>query len=59
MWAQGETDVAIQRERVWELLTKTDDIDVQCWCVAERHDPEENRDIFERIGVHHSAVYSR
>jgi len=50
--------VAIQRERLWELLTETYDIDVQCWCVSEQHDPEENRDIFERIRELHSTVYS-
>ena len=38
---------------------KTYDVDVQCWCVSERHDPEENMDAVERIRVQHLAVYSR
>ena len=59
MWAQGEADLAIQRERLWEALTKTYDINVQCWCVSERHNPEENRNIVERIRTQHSDVYSR
>jgi hypothetical protein len=58
LWAQGKEDAAIQRERLWDELAKTDDIDVRCGCVLERFDREQEKDIVEKICAEHSAIHS-
>ena len=57
MWAQGKEDAAIQWERLFRELAKTDDIDVWCGCVLGRFDREQEKDIVEKICAEHAAVH--
>jgi hypothetical protein len=56
LWAQGKEDAAIKRERFWDELARTDDIDVRCGYVLGRLDREQEKDIVEKICAEHSAV---
>jgi hypothetical protein len=56
LWAQGKEDAAIQRERLWDELAKTGDIEVRCGCVLGTFDYEQEKDIVEKICAEHSAV---
>jgi len=57
LWAQGKEGAAIQWERLFRELAKTDDIDVCCGCVLGRFDREQEKDIVEKIYAEHAAVH--
>jgi DNA-binding NarL/FixJ family response regulator len=56
--AQGNTEAAIQVERLSNQLVKTDDVDILCGYSLSSVQGG-NSDIFQRICAEHSAIHSR
>ncbi len=57
LWAQGNTDAAIQLEHLWNEMARTRDMDVLCGYVLTNFQHEQEAHIRERICEEHSAVW--
>jgi DNA-binding NarL/FixJ family response regulator len=58
LWAQGKAEAAIRGEQLWDEIARTYDVDILCGYPSKGFQHEEDRHIFRRICVEHSAVYS-
>jgi DNA-binding NarL/FixJ family response regulator len=58
LWAQGNTEAAIQLERLGNKLTKIHEVDILCGYSLGRVESGMDDHIFQRICAEHSAVYS-
>jgi DNA-binding NarL/FixJ family response regulator len=59
LWAQGNSEAAIQMEKLGNLLTRTYEVDILCgYSVGSVHS-EMDPHLFQQICAQHSAAYSR
>jgi DNA-binding NarL/FixJ family response regulator len=56
LWAQGNTDAAIQLEHLCDEIAKTCDVDILCGYVLQSFQRERETHIYERICAEHSSV---
>ena len=59
LWAQGNTEAAIQMEKLGNKLTQIHDVDILCGYSLGRVEGGMDDHIFQRICAEHSAVCSR
>ncbi|MFZ0886445.1 MAG: response regulator [Candidatus Acidiferrales bacterium] len=59
LYAQGRAEAAVEMERVWDEIARTQGVDILCGYPMEGFRSDEERSIFRRICAEHSAVYSR
>ncbi len=59
LWAQGNSEAAIEIEKVGAHLAKIYDVDILCGYCPNCDQGEMDNDIFQQISAEHSAVYSR
>jgi DNA-binding NarL/FixJ family response regulator len=59
LWAQGNTEAAIQVEKLGNDLAKKYDVDILCGYSPSSVQGGMDNQIFQRICAEHSAVYSR
>jgi hypothetical protein len=57
LWAQGNTDAAIQLEHLWGELAKKYNVNTLCGYVLGTLDREQENHIGERICAEHSTVH--
>ena len=59
LYAQGRAEAAVEMERVWDEIARTQGVDILCGYPMGGFRSEEERSIFRRICAEHSAVYSQ
>jgi DNA-binding NarL/FixJ family response regulator len=59
LWTQGNTEAAIQMEKLGNKLTKIHAVDILCGYSLGSVEVGMNNHLFQRICAEHSAVYSR
>ncbi len=57
LWAHGNTEAAIQVEKLGNQLTKTYDVDILCGYSVRNAQGGMDNEVFERICAEHSAAY--
>jgi len=55
LWAQGNIDLAIQREQLWNQLAKTENVSIRCGYVSGTGARGQEKTICESICSEHSA----
>jgi hypothetical protein len=58
LWAQGQTDAAIQLEHLWDGIAKRYDVDTLCGYVLTSFRHEHKSEPYERICAEHSTLCS-
>ncbi len=56
--AQGKPEAAIQLEHLWDRISRSHYVDTLCGYLLQDFQTAENRPIFEKICVAHSAAYT-
>jgi DNA-binding NarL/FixJ family response regulator len=59
LWAQGNTDAAVQVEHLCDEIAKIYEIDILCGYVLNALQRKRESHIYERICAEHAAVYSQ
>ncbi len=59
LYAQGRAEAAVEMERVWDEIARTQGVDILCGYPMGGFRSAEDRSILQRICAEHSAVYSR
>jgi hypothetical protein len=59
LWAEGNTEAAIQMEKLGNKLTQIHDVDILCGYSLGRVENGMDNELFQRICAEHSAVHTR
>lgn len=59
LWAQGNSEAAIQTEKLTNQLLKAYDVDVLCGYSLDRIPEGVNNNIFQQISLQHSAIHTK
>ena len=58
LWAQGNTDAAVEVEHLWDEIAKNCNVDILCGYVLNSFQREQKSHIYERICAKHTAVHA-
>ncbi len=59
LWAQGNGEVAVQLEHLWDEVARTSPVDIMCGYVLNSFQREQESHIYRSICAEHSVVYSQ
>jgi hypothetical protein len=59
LWAQGNSEAAIQLERLWNQIAKSYDVDILCGYRLGSFQGRSRSHIFDTICAEHSAIHYR